>query len=65
MAIASGVGLSHLLERRIGRRELVALGIAVLILLSSANRPLFRKIGSGDFERVNELRRYSWAFFRY
>ncbi len=65
LAIASGVGLSRLIDRRIGRRELVASGLAALLLLTSANRPLFRKIGSGDFQRVTELRRPAWSFFRY
>ncbi len=65
LAIASGIGLSHLIDRRIGRKEWVALGLAILLLLTSANRPLFRRIGSGDFEQVEELGRPAWSFFRY
>jgi 4-amino-4-deoxy-L-arabinose transferase-like glycosyltransferase len=65
LAIASGVGLSQLLDRRVGRREWIALGLAALLLVTSANRPLFRKIGSGDFQRVAQLARPAWSFFRY
>lgn len=65
LAIASGIGLSHLIDRRIGRKECVALGLASLLLLSSATRPIFRKMGSGDFQRVTQLARPAWSFFRY
>jgi len=65
LAIASAAGLDALLARRLRRADLVAAACAVGLLAFSFTRPLFATIASGDFERVGELARWSWRFFRY
>ena len=65
LAVASGAGLDLALTRRLRRADLVALGVATGVLAFSFTRPLFTTIATADFERVGELARWPWRFFRY
>jgi len=65
LSISAGIGSDALLSRRLERRDLVAVACALSVLCLSATRPVFQTIASGSFERVNELRRGDWRFFRY
>lgn len=65
LCVSSGVGVDALLARRVAWRDAVAVVCALAVLSLSATRPVFRTIASGDFQRVAELRRSDWSFFRY
>jgi 4-amino-4-deoxy-L-arabinose transferase-like glycosyltransferase len=65
MSISAGLGIDAWLSRRLEWRDLVAVACAVAVLCLSATRPVFQTIATGSFERVNELRRGDWRFFRY
>jgi 4-amino-4-deoxy-L-arabinose transferase-like glycosyltransferase len=65
LAIASGACLDLLLAHRWRRSDATALAAAVGLLAFSFTRPLFATLASGEFDRVGELARWSWRFFRY
>lgn len=65
LAAAAGLGLEELRVRGLRRRTLLPALAAGAVLLVSAARPPFSVIGSGDFERVEDLRRGEWRSFRY
>jgi hypothetical protein len=65
IAIAAGTGIDLLLSRRLRRTDLAAALAALGVLTFSLTRPLFTTIATGNFERVSELDRWSWRFFRY
>jgi 4-amino-4-deoxy-L-arabinose transferase-like glycosyltransferase len=65
LCVSAGLGLDALFARRLAWRDAAAAACALCVLSLSATRPLFRTLGSGDFEQVEELRRVDWTFFRY
>jgi hypothetical protein len=65
LSISAGLGIDAVLARRFEWRNGVAVACALVVLGLSAARPIFQTIATGDFERVNELRRGDWRFFRY
>jgi 4-amino-4-deoxy-L-arabinose transferase-like glycosyltransferase len=65
VAISAGIGIDALLSRKLAWRDFAAVACAVAVLCLSATRPVFQTIVGGSFERVNELRRGDWRFFRY
>jgi 4-amino-4-deoxy-L-arabinose transferase-like glycosyltransferase len=65
LSISAGIGIDALLSRRLEWRDFAAVACVVAVLGLSATRPVFQTIAGGGFERVNELRRGDWRFFRY
>lgn len=65
LAIAAGIGIERIVSRRIGRRTLVPVVAALIVLILSASRPMFQTMISADFEVREELERRDWRFFRY
>jgi hypothetical protein len=65
LAVSAGVGVHRLHRGLITRRDLAAIAVALLVLGTSAVRPLFWTIFSGRFASVAELRDTGWRWFRY
>ena len=65
MSISAGIGIDAMLSRKLAWRDFVAVACALTVLGLSAARPVFQTIATASFERVNELRRGDWRFFRY
>lgn len=65
ISIAAGVGADRALAGRFGRRVLAPLCVVVVLLVSSAARPMFVQMISADFEQPSELNQARWRFFRY
>lgn len=69
LAIGAGLGLDRLLApggwRRVPRGGWIAAALALALLAASAVRPPASLLFSGDFARVEDLRRPAWFYFRY
>ncbi len=65
ISIASGVGVDRALAGRFGRAVLAPLCVVVVLLVSSAARPMFLQMISADFEELTELDKPRWRFFQY
>ncbi len=65
LCVAAGFGAPLLLRGRARGREWVAVGLAALLLVASASRPLFRTILGARFESTAELERDPWMRHRY
>jgi hypothetical protein len=65
LAVAAGAGVDRALRGGLGRREWLAVAVALAVLGLSATRPIFRTIAVGDWSRVEQLENDDWRFFRY
>lgn len=65
LSAGAGIGLDRLLAWRVSREAWAATALALLLLGSSASRPLFREIVAGHYEDPRELHTISRLFFRY
>ncbi|NQZ99961.1 MAG: glycosyltransferase family 39 protein [Myxococcales bacterium] len=65
VAVSAGVGAEQLRARRLEARDLVAAGLAGIVLFHSFTRPVFVRIIGAQYEKVEELRDPAWFFFRY
>jgi hypothetical protein len=63
--VTGALGVDAVLRRDVGWRGAIAAGLAACVLAGSAARPLFSTIFGGRYERVAELRKDDWRFFRY
>ena len=65
VAVSAGVGAAQLRARRLEARDLVAAGLAGIVLFHSFTRPVFVRIIGAQYEKVEELHDPAWFFFRY
>jgi len=65
LSIAAGIGATHWGADWLSRRSLIAIGIALLLVATSASRPIFREIATGDPGSSQALRSQDLFYFRY